>query len=339
MISTLHFTPYRLKFRIPWATHRGTLQARSGFIVKLVDENGLQGYGEAAPLPQFGTETVQQCRQQLEKLCSPHTSSSLDELMQQLHAERSRFPAAICGVESAIAALQARQVKCTLRHWINPNAADQVKTNQAVGNLNSVRVDPNGGTILKIKMGLAPIETEIKQLASWVDTLPSEYSLRLDCNQAWSNQQAENLLPQLARLPIESLEEPLQNPSLNRIGELQRLVPFPITLDESVNVIGVEAIEQSDLQRTVLKPTLLGGPLTTFHAAGKIKASGTEVVITTALEGPIGTLAVAQIAAAIDEEQRYTHGLSTIDCFEDAPPLAVTTKNGILRFHEETDNL
>ena len=54
----LHFRRYRLAFRAPVRTAQGPWAAREGVLVRLVSAKGTTAYGEAAPIPWFGNETV-----------------------------------------------------------------------------------------------------------------------------------------------------------------------------------------------------------------------------------------------------------------------------------------
>ena len=58
MSSRLQFRRYRLPFRAPLRTAHGRWAEREGLLVQLADAAGVTGYGEAAPIPWFGTETV-----------------------------------------------------------------------------------------------------------------------------------------------------------------------------------------------------------------------------------------------------------------------------------------
>ena len=68
MIHQFQFAPYQLHFKHPWISHHGCRTERDGFLIQLVDENGLLAEGEAAPLPEIGTESLQQCHLQLQQL-------------------------------------------------------------------------------------------------------------------------------------------------------------------------------------------------------------------------------------------------------------------------------
>ena len=48
--------PYCLPLRRPWQTSRGTLNERHGRLRRLVTEDGRTGWGDCAPLPEFGID-------------------------------------------------------------------------------------------------------------------------------------------------------------------------------------------------------------------------------------------------------------------------------------------
>ena len=58
MLSTkFQVKPYRRSFCRPLITSRGTWAQREGFLLRMDTEDGI-GYGEVAPIPSFGSETI-----------------------------------------------------------------------------------------------------------------------------------------------------------------------------------------------------------------------------------------------------------------------------------------
>ena len=54
----MEYRRYRLAFRAPVRTAHGSWAEREGVLVRLQSESGAVGYGEAAPIPWFGTESA-----------------------------------------------------------------------------------------------------------------------------------------------------------------------------------------------------------------------------------------------------------------------------------------
>ncbi|MCD8481330.1 MAG: hypothetical protein LR015_00825 [Verrucomicrobia bacterium] len=50
---------YTRRFRVPLETAYGIWSERTGVLLRLEDDAGRVGFGEAAPLDQFGGETLQ----------------------------------------------------------------------------------------------------------------------------------------------------------------------------------------------------------------------------------------------------------------------------------------
>ena len=55
-IVAADWLPYCLPLRRPWQTSRGTLNERHGRLRRLVTEDGRTGWGDCAPLPEFGID-------------------------------------------------------------------------------------------------------------------------------------------------------------------------------------------------------------------------------------------------------------------------------------------
>ena len=299
--------------------------------MELVDEQGNHAIGECAPLPEIGTETLQQCQRALTPLCQQSLNQPLEPLLEQLSPFRQEAPAACCGVESALIELLAQRQRLTPSRWMNPLATQQVRVNQIAPSLTSASLNPDAGSIIKIKVGIQPIERELAQLKAFATRLPPGGEMRLDANCGWSLEEARQFLAETGTLPIESIEEPLRQPTVESLAQLQSTLPFPIAVDESLSILGLEALlNNHTLRRLVLKPTRMGGPWTTFQTARQLQRSGKEVVITSALESSIGILSAAHCAAAVDPEGQQAHGLTTASWLAEDLGVAAPIKNGIL---------
>ena len=55
-IVAADWLPYCLPLRRPWQTSQGSLSKRRGSLLRLRTADGLTGWGDCAPLPEFGIE-------------------------------------------------------------------------------------------------------------------------------------------------------------------------------------------------------------------------------------------------------------------------------------------
>jgi o-succinylbenzoate synthase len=275
------------------------------------------GFGECAPLPEAGTEPQDRAAAGLEDLLPDLAGRSADDVFDMLPGP-TILPAVRCALETALLDLVARTAGCPAAASLNPAAAGNVAVNAMIGSLDT---DPEpradralaaGYRVLKIKLGVMPPEQEHAALIGLAETLPSQIRLRLDANRAWDEDTARQMIAALSGLPIDGLEEPLQRAEPHALGRLQNLAPWPIALDESLSHDALPGLlEAPPVRRLVLKPMVIGGPLTVLDVAARARDAGLEVVITTTLDAAVGTAAALHTAAALASDA--THGLATSD--------------------------
>jgi o-succinylbenzoate synthase len=310
------FAPYRLPLRQPWVSGRGGFVVREGWLVRLVTDVGLIGHGDCAPLPQAGTESMHSAFACLSGWTATLPGLSLEVALGRVSAGAVAAPAACCGLETALLDLLAQQAGLPLARWLNPDAAAEVKVNAALGGLDGQMVEraltavTEGYSVLKLKVGLVARHEEILLLHDLARCLPAGISLRLDANCAWNEREAEDFLGALAGLPVESVEDPLASPDRAGWSRLQAKVPFPLAADESVRIMGADAVfNQPPVRRVVLKPMVLGGLVTALALARRARELDVECVVTTTVDSAVGVTAALHLAAAVAND--LAHGLAT----------------------------
>jgi O-succinylbenzoate synthase len=286
-IITADWRPYSLPLKRPWQTSRGDFDQRQGRLFRLQSADGLTGWGDCAPLPEFGI---------------------------------SEEAAAAFAEECAHLDLIARQAGLPLNAWLSGEPpVGFVTVNRNFGPISKCSPEAladaaNAGfSVLKLKVGIAPINDEIADLRQLADALPTGLSLRLDANRAWNFADAQTFIAACAGLPIEGLEEPLAEPTPVLLQELQATAAFPLAIDESVHLLDAHFFRHPPVRRIVIKPARQGGLLASVELALRARASGIEVIVTSSLESACGLLACAHLAAAV--APNAVHGLATADWF------------------------
>lgn len=293
------------------------------------------GYGDCAPLPAAGTETLEAAADRLADWQARALSSSAQELLDALGANvPGQTPAADAAVECALLDWRARAAGQPLREWLQSGAAkiEAIAVNAALGTL--IGCTPallraaarQGFRVFKLKVGTAPLAAELEHLRTLLTALPEAGQLRLDANGAWDLANARAFLAALAQLPqrrnsdlplIESLEEPLHAPTSAALAELQTRTAIPLALDESLPRQPWPAHgDPFPVRRIVLKPGTLGGLRPSLALARAALAAGVQPVVTSLLDSAAGLWAAAELAAAIralHPDADLCHGLATAD--------------------------
>lgn len=313
---------YSMKLRAVWQSAQGSHRVRRGFLLRLETRQGITGYGECAPLPEAGTETLAEAEAALKAALPDCTGRSVASVAACLDG-LSKTPAARCALETALLDICAREQAMPLSRWLIRDAADRVAVNAACGCLNAGfdsrlhRALAQGYRVIKIKLGLYPLDEELKTLDKLC--LPDGISLRLDANRAWTVNQAARAIEACGRLAVDSLEEPLRKPDLKTLHLLQQQAVFPLALDESLtDVFAGMPADELPVQRLVLKPATMGGIYTVIKQAQKAKRAGIDAVVTSTLETSVGLWAVVHTAAALDNH--LAHGLGTAEWLENPDP-------------------
>lgn len=244
----LSYRPYRRAFRRPLQTAHGKWTHREGFILRLAG-GGRQAYGEVAPLPEFGTETVEEAGAVLAGLVGspgaeapvvcPCCRFALSVAKQCLTGGDALVASAHGGSASGIEA--PRPLAGLL-----PGGAAAL---EAVGGKLAA-----GYRCLKWKIGLLPVEEEIALGAQLLRALPAGVKLRLDGNGGLSPDALERWLDFLVARSgqIEFVEQPLPPGAEATMAAMSASWGVPIALDESLNGSG---------GRQWFKPGAWTGPL------------------------------------------------------------------------------
>jgi O-succinylbenzoate synthase len=302
----LQFRRYRLPFRVPMRTAHGRWAEREGILVRLEDEIGKIGWGEAAPLPWFGTENVDQA----ESACRTMGAEVQEE------EGRLRTPGMRC-LNAALAAalLELDGAPAPERDHL-PVAALLPSGRMVLAQLRR-SADAEFRTF-KWKVGAGDPGDELALLDDVCAGLPPGGRLRLDANGAWNRRVAERWLTRCAELPVEFVEQPIAPDAPGAddlLRGLARDYPTPLALDESL-------AGDQDIQRWlalgwpgvfVVKPSLLEDPA---GSLGRLTAASAAVVFSSALETAVGARSALRTAFAWRGEKRAL-GFGVWPLFED----------------------
>lgn len=305
------FRRYRLPLRLAVRTAHETWTEREGLILKLEAGQGRAGFGEVAPIPAFGTETIEAAEAACRSLGEWPTDAAVASVPASLGCVRQALAAAM----AALLPPAGAEVSNRGDGGVAPAAGARAAYRAVAGllpagraALEQLRTKAEGGfRVFKWKVGVGRIEDELPLFDDVCAALPPGGRIRLDANGGWSRRQAERWLERCAERPVEFVEQPCFAPATTDANLARRTddillglahdFPTPIALDESL-------VGDGDVERWVgagwpgwfvVKPSLLGD---IAGALARLEAAGAAVVFSSALETAVGARAALRIAFA-----------------------------------------
>lgn len=292
----MHLTlrPYCRPFKTPLRTHHGPWESREGLILRLEDDQGRLGYGEIAPLPWFGTETLAQARAFCQGWPDSFDPAQIAAIPQQLPACQFGFAGALASLETDQSAGFTERLTPEQICALLPASDSALNAWQPLWH--------QGHRTFKWKIGVAAIAEELSAFQALIDALPADAQLRLDANGGLAPEEAERWLQACDRTPnkVEFLEQPLP-PDIIVDWVLARGAEFTtaIALDESVATLQqLQAVHRRLQNRVVyvVKPAIAGFP-------EQLRAFGRQhqpaLVFSSVLETPIGRRAALSLVQAL----------------------------------------
>ncbi len=293
------YQPYRRLFQTPLHTHHGLWQVREGLWVGLQSAAGTTGWGEVAPLPWFGSETLEQAIAYCQSLPAELTESAV-------FAVPDSLPACQFGLGSAWAALHPHPEPPSQRPLtfsaLLPAGQAALET--------WLPLWQAGCRTFKWKIGVAPLETELALLAQLTAALPATATLRLDANGGLSLPQAQQWLQQCdhttgrtSSVTVEYLEQPLPASELPAMRRLSNTYQTPIALDESVATLAqlTAVLKAGWAGIVVVKPAIAGYPQV---LQALLETHRPDVVFSSVFETTVGRQAVLALAQAMPLKHR-----------------------------------
>jgi L-Ala-D/L-Glu epimerase len=284
-----------LPLREPFVTSGGVVSARELALLRIEDDDGVTGYGEAAPLEVYD-------------------GVSLDAVVEELSAEAAALPQARAAEELARLDLQARREDRAL----GEPGADAIVVNRTLGGgppgemagraREAVR---EGYSCLKLKVGLPD---DLERVAAVREAIGPWPALRVDANGAWSVDEAREAIAALAPYDLQLVEQPCR--TLEELALLRAEVEVPLAADESIT--GPDdvrvAAELRACDAVNVKLASAGGFGAAREAVRAARYSGLEPYLSSTLDGPWGIAAALQLAAS--ERLSLACGLATLELFD-----------------------
>jgi o-succinylbenzoate synthase len=308
-LASVEVIPYALPFRRPYLTARGRLDRREMVLLRLRSDDGLMGLGEAVPLSLRGGAGLARVVAELERLGE---RDSLDEATLQSDALSLSAPAR-CAALTALLDLRGRRAAgqgstdAAEAEGVECNATLVAGEPAAVA-AEAARWAEDGFGSFKLKLGRGD---DFGQVFAVREAVGPRARIRIDVNAGWDVETAKQMLKALEPLEVELAEQPVA--TLEEAAEVAASTSIPIAGDESIETKAdaERAKRMNACALTGIKLSKVGGPEAAIEIAEVLPA-----YVSSALDGPVGIAAAAQVAQTLRdgadaEGPGLAHGLAT----------------------------
>ena len=285
-----------IPFREPFVTASGVVAARDLLLLRLEDDDGATGHGEAAPFEPYDGVPIDEVVDALTGRMNggPPQAAAAEEMARlDLEARREGRPVGEPGAE-AIA----------VNRTLGAGPPDEVARQATEG----VR---EGFACFKVKVGLPDDSERVAAVREAIGPWPA---LRVDANGTWSVEQALHAIAALREFDLELVEQPCR--TLAELAEVRQAAGVPIAADEPIaDAADVRAAAEAgacDAVNVKLAPS--GGFESARATIAAAREHGLEPYLSSTLDGPWGIAAALQLAAS--ERLSLACGLATLDLFD-----------------------
>lgn len=309
--------------------YRAEAPPDSGFLLRLTDNRGLQGIGEAHAIEGFcsGPATLAEFMED-----ATAVAALVDALPSLVPGTAFKPPGkvpleAIFAAETAMYDLLARSQGISVTHLLTGRDRQFLPNSQLVDDHEAaLELVASGHRHFKLKA-----HGDARDWRALFDTLVAatngEARVRLDANGSWDRRLARQQTSGLPADNVVFIEQPFPVGDLDSSCWLRQQSGFAVALDEGADspaeVARIAAAQAADL--IVVKPMFrgLGAALELARVAAE---HGMGTCFTHAMDGTVGRLATLQVAAAcadLQQDRSWPHGLFAqgLPCLADEPTL------------------
>ncbi len=311
MIDKIVVKSKTLHFKEPFKIAYETVKTAPVVFLKITDDKGNFGLGNACPDPEVTGETYKDSlkiiKNKLNKNFFNLPFDSWDAYHQKVQKEFNNYPAAQAAIQEAIIYLTAKINKKSPYDFL-PKKKKNVPIMITIGIKNEKETIADikkrikqGYEIIKLKCGLN-LDQDISRIKTACELISKNKKLILDANQGYSYNQAQRLLRTLKGYPIDLIEQPINSKNLSGLKKLHLMKSLPIIADESVVTYrDAEQILKGNYAAGVnIKLAKCGGPINFIKIYDLAKKLKKIVMIGCMYESNISMTTGAYLALGLD---------------------------------------
>jgi L-alanine-DL-glutamate epimerase-like enolase superfamily enzyme len=334
MALTLTVEQCSIATKHPFAIARGSTNGYKRAWVRIVDDDGVEGWGEADPSSYYG-ETLETVLAAFAKLAKHLPQDPFD-----LEAADARFAklapqhaAARAALSAALHDLVGKRLGQPLwRLWgLDPRKAPRTSFTIGLDTSEKMREkvrEAEAYPILKIKLGTDRDEEILKTIRDATDK-----PIRVDANAGWTVARAKQMIPVLKDRGVEFLEQPLPPGDLDGLAEVHRHArkhDLPVVVDESCLVAADIPRLAGKVDGINIKLAKCGSLREALRMIATARAHDMLVMVGCMIETSLGITAAAHFTPLVDAADLDGAALTVDDPF-----VGATVDRGEIRLPTE----
>jgi L-Ala-D/L-Glu epimerase len=292
-----------LRTRYPFVIARGGYAAHENVVVRIEDDEGIEGLGEAAPNRYYG-ESVGSVVAALEKFAPVLATAdgwSLEAIDEQLNRALRGNGSAKSAISAALHDVVGKRLGLPVyKLWgLDASDAPQSSFTIAIADNDGLRhriADAAEYPILKIKLG-TDRDMEIVRV---VREAAHDKQLRVDANAAWTPSEAVRMIDFLYEQGVEFVEQPVAAADVEGLRFVRARSRLPIFADESCLVAADIPKLAGAVDGINIKLAKCGSLREAVRMVHTARALGMSVMAGCMIESSLGISAIAQLAPLLD---------------------------------------
>ncbi len=321
-----------LKPKHPFVIARGGYAHHRNVLVRITDDDGLEGYGEAAPNKYYGesVDTVIAALAQFKSVLEGADPLSLESTEGALDRLLRGNASAKSAVSSALHDLVGKRIGLPIHRMWGLDPARAPQSSFTIGIADNSELERRVGEareypILKIKLGTDRDE----EIVRIVRNAGPDKRLRVDANAGWTAKQAVRMSDFLADHGVEMLEQPVPANDIDGLRFVRKRSKLPVFADESCLVAADIAKLAGAVDGINIKLAKCGSMREAVRMVHAARALDMQVMAGCMIESSLGISAIAQVSPLLDFADFDGAALLSSDPFTGA-----TIKGGQVRLSD-----
>ncbi len=289
-ITAIEYFRLDMPLKFPYTIAYEEVKKTTNIILKLITDNGLTGWGCAAPDLEVTGETPENVINNIEtvvtELLKNQYPFQIEKIQSILKSRLPGAPSTKAMVDIALYDLLARKAKLPLYQLLG-GYRHSIATSITIGILpleetleQAEKFIKDGFSILKLKGGHSTAE-DIEKVMKLREKLGNDFALRFDANQGYSLAESLHFINETEKANIEIFEQPTCRKKDERMGEVTQNIDIPVMADESIKTLkdAFRLASNDRIDMVNIKLMKMGGILESQHINSVAKAAGMEVMV------------------------------------------------------------